>query len=271
MSKLAAFFAVAGIVLPQVANAGSILELATTEYALDPPVLGSVEITTKDRSSRIEITSISSSESGGLIYQGERKEIVAIDHTKQEYYVISQEQIEMLASQVEESMRQMEAALAQMPAEQREFARKMMQSQLPVKKPELSGGEPVRTGETDTIAGYDCDYYDVFAGETKVRDMCITGWDDFPEGQKVAGAMQELGNFFESMRAAFAKSGGLDLMDTQQEMIAYMKKLNGYPVRSREYSATGELQKETVLTGARNEEVSAEMFEPPPTYQRKEL
>ena len=95
--------------------------------------------------------------------------------------------------------------------------------------------------------------------------------EQVPEGQEVAGAMQELGDFFESLREAFAKSGGLDLMDSQQEMFAYMKELNGYPVRARDYSAAGELVKETKLIGASNEEVDPQMFEPPPTYQRKEL
>ena len=271
MNKYRILAAVSSIMFSNSVFAGSILELATTEYAQDPPVLGSVEITTEDHSSRLEITSISSSESGGLIYHGERKEIVAIDHSRQEYYVITKEQIEILAQQVEEAMKQMEAALAQMPPEQREFAKKMMESQLPVKKAELSGGTPVKTDKTDTIAGYDCDYYDVMNGDLKIRDICVTGWDDFPEGEEVAGAMQELGDFFESMREAFAKSGGLDLMDSQQEMFAYMKQLNGYPVRSRDYNAVGELQRETKLTGASNEEVNAQMFEPPPTYQRKDL
>ena len=271
MNKHRIYVVISILVFSNAVIAGSILELATTEYAQDPPILGSVEITTEDNSSRLEITSISSSESGGLIYHGERKEIVAIDHSRQEYYVITKEQIEVLAKQVEEAMKQMEAALAQMPPEQREFAKKMMESQLPVKKAELSGGTLTKTDKTDTIAGYDCDYYDVMKGELKIRDICITGWDDFPEGQEVAGAMQELGDFFESMREAFAKSGGLDLMDSQQEMFAYMKELNGYPVRSRDYSATGELVKETKLTSASNEEVDSQMFEPPPTYLRKEL
>lgn len=259
------------ILISSVANAGSVLELATTEYAMDPPVLGTIQITTEDNSSRLEITSISSNESGGLIYSGTRKEIVAMNHDKQEYYVISQAQIEMMAGQVEEAMQQMEEALAQMPPEQREFAKKMMESQMPVKKATSSAGTLNKTGKSGSIAGYDCDYYEVMNGEAKTRDLCVTGWDDFPEGQEVAGAMQELGNFFESMREAFARSGGLDLMDSQQEMIAYMKELNGYPVQTREYDAAGELVRESKLTGASQEEVSAAMFEPPKTYHRKDL
>ena len=253
------------------AFAGSVLQIATTEHALDPPVLGTVEITTEDNSTRLEITSVSSNESGGMIYHGSRKEIIAIDHGKQEYFVITQEQIEMMAGQVEEAMKQMEAALAEMPPEQREFAKKMMESQMPVKQSGFSKGTVSKTGETDTVAGYDCEYYEVLNGDIRTGDFCVTSWDDFPEGQEVAGAMQELGNFFASMREAFSRAGGLDLMDSQQKMIAYMQELNGYPVRSRDYNAAGDLVKETLLTGARNEEIGDEMFEPPPSYKKMDL
>jgi hypothetical protein len=271
MNKRSVLVFVSSIFISSAANAGSVLELATREYAQDPPILGTVQITTEDSSSRLEITSISSNESGGIIYSGERKEIVAIDHDRQEYYVITQEQIEIIAGQVEEAMKEMEAALAQMPPEQREFAKKMMEARMPVKKTGFGGGELRKTGETDNFAGYDCDYYDVLNGQDKFRDICVTEWEDFPEGQEVAGAMQEMGEFFASMREAFARSGGLDLMDSQQEMFAYMKELGGYPIRSRDYDAAGELIKETVLTGASNGEVDPALFDPPKNYQGKDL
>ena len=142
---------------------------------------------------------------------------------------------------------------------------------MPVKKTGFSDGKLTKTGESDNFAGYDCDYYDVLNGDTKFRDICVTGWDDFPEGQEVAGAMQEMGDFFASMRDAFAKSGGLDLMDSQQEMFAYMKELDGYPTRAREFDAAGEVTKETVLIDASNGEVDLALFDPPSKYQGKDL
>lgn len=271
MNKRNVLVFISSFVVSSTASAGSVLELATREYAQDPPILGSVQITTEDNSSRLEITSISSNESGGMIYNGARKEIVAIDHDRQEYYVITEEQIELIAGQIEEAMNEMEAAIAQMPLEQREFAKKMMEARLPAKKTGFSDGKLTKTGEVDNIAGYECDYYDVLNGEIKFRDICVTEWDDFPEGQEVAGAMQEMGDFFASMRDAFARSGGLDLMDSQQEMFAYMKELGGYPIRVREYDAAGELTKETILTGASNGEVDPALFDPPKNYKGKEL
>lgn len=271
MNQKSVLIVVSSILVSSVAWAGSVLELTTREYAQDPPVLGTVQITTEDNSSRLEITSISSNESGGMIYNGARKEIVAIDHDRQEYYVITQEQIELIAGQIEVAMKEMEAALAQMPPQQREFAKKMIEAQMPVKKTGFSNGTLSKTGETGNFSGYDCDYYDVLNGQKKFRDICVTPWEDFPEGREVASAMQEMGDFFASMRDAFAKSGGMDLMDSQQEMFAYMKELGGYPIQAREYDAKGKLTKEAVLTASSNGEVDPALFDPPKSYQRKDL
>ena len=112
MKKYILVIFIGGMLISATAKAGSVLELLTSEFTMDPPVLGTVEIITEDNSTRLEITSVSSNESGGLIYHGGRKEIIVIEHDRQEYYVISREQIERMAVQVEEAMKQMEEALA---------------------------------------------------------------------------------------------------------------------------------------------------------------
>ena len=249
------------------ATAGSVLTLRTTEYTSQPPILGTVEIATEEADSRLEIKSISSNESGALIFSSTRNAIVALDHQSQEYYVIDQQQIDAMAVQLEQSMQQMEEALSKMPPEQRALAEQMMQAQMPVKKTNRSRGELHKTGESDSFGGHDCDYYDVLDGDRKFRDICVTDWDDFPEGQEVAGAMKSLGDFFKSMTEAFSRSGGFDLMDTQQDMFSYMQEVGGYPIRTREYNEAGELQRETILESAQHEELDPSRFEPPEGYR----
>lgn len=244
----------------------------STEYAQDPPVVGTVEISTMGKSSRIEITSVSSSESGGMIYNAERQEMIAIDHGAQEYYVIDKEMMNRMASQVSQAMAQMKEALAAMPPEQRALAEQMMKQQMP--QPQLEAGPPVdinKTGESGSIAGYDCDYYDVMQDGRRIRDLCVTGWDDIDEGRDVAAAMMELAGFFKSMREAFAGAGGMGVMDRQQEMFAYMRELEGYPVLSRDYDAAGELQTESRLRSAGHVDLSPELFEPPASYRQQAL
>ena len=169
------------------------------------------------------------------------------------------------------AMQEMQAALAEMAPDERAHAEQIIQSRLPQKKAEGPAGELMATGETEVIAGLECRNFDVMQGEHKFRDLCVTSWDNFPEGQEVAEAMVGLGEFFTNLRRAFSESGGLDLMDRQQDMFHYMKESNGYPVRSREYTAEGTLSQETILKSASHEEVDSSFFAPPAGYRLKTM
>ncbi len=271
-SKRNCLFIAATTLVAPIALASSVLELMTTEFDKNPPVVGTVEISTMGKSSRVEITSVSSSESGGMIYNAERQEMIAIDHGAQEYYVIDKEMMDQMAGQVSDAMKQMQEALDAMPPEQRALAEQMMKQRMP--QPQVEAGPPVelnKTGESDSIAGYDCEYYDVMQEGRRIRELCITGWDDIEEGREVAGAMMELAGFFESMREAFAGAGGLGVMDRQQEMFAYMRDLNGYPILSRDYDAAGTLQTESKLRSAGRVDLNPALFEPPESYREQAL
>lgn len=250
--------------------AGSVLDLVTTEYTEDPPIVGTIEIMTEGKESRIEITSITSEESGGMIYQSDKRELIALDHTLQAYYVFDQATMDMMAAQVKSALEQTEAALAAMPPEERALAEQMIQR--PVDDaPDKGRQKLVATGASDTIAGFKCKYYDVIQDDLKIRDICMTPWKDIPEGQEASRAMMELAGFFERMRKAFEGSGGLNLMDRQQEMFAYMEELNGYPVLSRDYDPDGSIVTESRLKAARKEKFGPAMFEPPAGYQQQSL
>jgi hypothetical protein len=252
--------------------ASSVLEMMTTEYSQDPPIVGTVEIMTLGKSSRVEITSVTSSESGGMIYDASKKEMIALDHDRQEYFVIDEAAMDKMANKVSDAMRQMEEALAAMPPEQRALAEQMMRRQMPqqqVASEEENDTTLVTTGEVDSISGYDCEYIDVMEGDLRIRTLCVTSWDDIEEGREVAAAMMELVDFFEAMRNAFSDAGGLAAIDRQRDMFAYMEELNGYPVLSRDYDDAGALQTESRLRSAGHVDLQPEQFQPPSTYQQQ--
>jgi hypothetical protein len=60
-------------------------------------------------------------------------------------------------------------------------------------------------------------------------------------------------------------------MDRQQEMFAYMEKLDGYPVLARDYDASGALESESRLQAAHSKKFSESLFEPPSSYQQRVL
>lgn len=267
--RFAAILPVLAMLSPA-AHAGAVLELLTTEYTEDPPIIGTVQISTEGRESRIEITSVTSNESGGMIYRSGKKEMIAMDHAAREYYVIDQATMDRMAEQVRLAMEQTEAALESMTPEDRALAEQMMKRS----REDADRGAKhklVALGSQDKIAGYECDYYDVMQEDRKIRDLCVTPWSAIAEGKQAATAMMELADYFENMREAFAGAGGLDAMDRQQEMFAYMEELGGYPVLSRDYDTDGRLLSESRLQSARSEKISPSMFEPPPGYQQLDL
>jgi hypothetical protein len=259
----------AGALLATPALAGSVLNAKTTEYRGAAPVSGDVQMSTMGSMSRLDIKADNEEDSGTMIFNGSISELVVVDHSRKQYYVIDQEQMDGIAAKVNDATRKMEAALAEMPAEQRAMARQMMQ--LPEAAPEPPQTTLSKTGESDTIGSHDCEYFDVMQEGRRIRELCVTPWKNFPEGRETAAALIKLGDFFEGMRKAFSQSGGTSLMDRQQDMFSYMDELDGYPVLSRDYGADGTVEYESRLTSSQQTDVDAEVFARPAEYTQQSL
>ncbi len=88
-------------------SADSILEFQSTEFDQGQPIVGTVEISTSGKDTRLEIISISSAEAGGMIFHGERDEMIILDHAQRNYMIIDQARMSAMASQVSQAMSQM--------------------------------------------------------------------------------------------------------------------------------------------------------------------
>jgi Domain of unknown function (DUF4412) len=251
--------------------AGSVLELVTTEYSEEPPIIGTVEISTQDGLSRMEITSVSSSESGAMIYREESRELIAIDHEEQEYYVMDEASLEQMANQLGSAMQQMQQALAEMPPEQRAMAEQMMKQHLPAPAEENAPMTVRKTGSSDSINGFDCVYYEVQQTGAKIRELCVTPWDDIDGGREAADSMLAMAGFFEKMAEQFSSGTGMDVMGQQRALFEHMRELDGYPVLSREFGDAGELESESRLKSASTRDIDPKFFDPPQGYRQREL
>lgn len=249
--------------------ADSVLEVQTTERRGAAPVMGTVEVSTSGSKSKLDIASVDTEESGTMIFDGDIGELVVVDHEEKRYYVIDKQQMDAMAKQVRDARRQMEEALANVPPEQQAMARQMMR--LPEAVPEPPPTTLSKTGESDNVAGHDCDYFDVMQEGRRIRDLCITPWKNIEEGRETADALIKLGDFFDSMRKAFSQGGGSSLVDRQQDMYGYMNELEGYPVLSRDYGADGVVEYESRLVSSRQEELDDAIFARPEDYKQHSL
>ncbi|MEX2122697.1 MAG: DUF4412 domain-containing protein [Woeseia sp.] len=268
-SMLAISCAVSGAFSP--VFAGSILEVVTTEYREEPPVIGTVEISTQDGLSRMEITSVSSSESGAMIYREQSGELIAIDHEKKEYYVMDKASMEQIATQLSSAMQQMQQALAEMPPEQRAMAEQMMKQHIPAPAQEPEPMTVRKTGSRDSINGFGCDYYEVQQQGAKIRELCVTAWDDIDGGREAADSMLAMADFFDNMAEQFSAGTGMDVMGQQRELFEHMRELDGYPVLTREFGETGRVESESRLKSAGTRDIDADFFSPPTGYTQMDL
>jgi hypothetical protein len=92
----------------------------------------------------------------------------------------------------------------------------------------------------------------------------MSEWEDIKGGQETAEALKGVAGFFESMRQAFSGAGGMDAFDRQQELFGHMNEL-------RDFSASGALERQVLLTAAREEDLSPGFFAPPASYKLQEM
>jgi len=254
------------------AVAGAVLTTETKEYHVDPPAVGTTSMLADGGLLRVEIDSVSSSEDGLIIYRSDRNEMLVADSERLEYYVIDEQTMNQMAAQISDAMKQMDEMMKTLPPDQRAMAEQMMKQQMPALQSATKAPSTLqKTGKSDTINGYDCEYYEVLNDGRKSREMCVAKWSDIEGGEEAVDAMIGMGKFFESMHDAFSEAAGTGFMGRQQEVFAHMRQLGGYPVYARDYDDSGVLEGESTLKSSHSEAIDAAMFEPPAGYRRQEM
>ncbi|HET6629195.1 MAG TPA: DUF4412 domain-containing protein [Woeseiaceae bacterium] len=260
---------VATLALPLPALAGGVLVLEVKEYYEDPPVVSTIEISTREDATRMEVATPGRQESGGTIYRGDSGEMIVLDHGNETYYVLDEASMQQMGAQLSGAMKQMQEALEAMPPEQRAMAEKMMKQHMPqgTGQPQPPPATVHALDREDTVSGFECDYYEVRRADRKIRELCVTPWEEIPGGRDIADAMLDMAGFFDRMTSALSKETGIAVMGGQQEIFAHLEELDGYPVLTREFDRGGAVASESVLKSATAEELDPSVFEPPTGYR----
>jgi hypothetical protein len=204
-----------------------------------------------------------------MIFRGENREMIIVDHDKKSYFVIDAEQLRKLAGTISQAMASMEQALAAMPESQRAKMEQMMKSRMPDMGTPREPSVLKKTGETDTVNGYPCVKYLVWRSGIKERELWVTDWDNVAGGREVADVFYEMGAFMTEMLDSLPKmGGGGSLGDATYE---HLKEMNGFPVRTLEYGDDGVLDGQSTLISSKEVGFDPSDFEPPKKYKRKDL
>lgn len=205
----------------------------------------------------------SGSGGGFMIFDSAQRTVTIVQPAEQSYTVMTEENLKSMGNAVQQAMKQIESQLANMPPAQREQMRKMMEQQMggmmggqgPAAKPEI-----VQTGETKTVAGYECRVVRIMVQGASKGSACMTDYANLgipAEDRKTIEAMTE---FSMALTEQFG-----DMMPAHMQAMA----AQGYPV---EYDSTvggtaisGSL--ESVETGA----LDAGLFQVPEGYTQKSM
>ena len=195
-----------------------------------------------------------------VIFRGDRQHLVVLDHNRKSYFILDDRVVSRVSSQLGNVMAQMEAQLAKLPPEQREMARRMIES-LPstatAAKPEQIPHRVEARQETKTINGYSCQLFEVFRGKQKVSSVWSTQEVDDKNLMNIFG---ELNRFSQRIRqsARFAN------FETGVDFLGF-EGLEGFPILVETFK-DGKLVQRTSFTRVAPSR-KAVSFEPDPGYK----
>ncbi len=247
--------------------AGVVYEIEVTNHDRSPPKSESIQATVEGRSLKMGIPLGGRGSQGDMIFRGDRREIMVVDHKKRTYLVMDAETIERLG-QVDS---QIQEALKNVPEGQRAMVEKMMRQRMPKQPPKRPQSELRRTSERATHNGYPCVKYEVLQSGRKIRELWVTDWSNVEGGSNVAGAFEEMADFFREMMDAMPNAGGLAASGIDQNVFEHQKELDGFPVVTRDLNDDGTLERETVLRSAKRQRIDPDAFEPPSGYKRQKM
>jgi hypothetical protein len=191
--------------------------------------------------------------------------ITILDDGRKSYTEMDKEQIKKMAAQASAAMTQLQDKLKNMSPDQRAMMEKMMGDQIPGGMP--SGKPDVYeskdTGKTDAVEGRKCAVWHILRNGKLLEEVCVVPFASLPGKENFEKSFKELADAF----AEFSKG-----MPGVQNQVQVRANVNGYPVRTRSFDATGKLRgTETVMTKWVEESVPAASFEVPAGYKKNEM
>ena len=112
-----------------------------------------LEAAVEGRHLKMGIAPGSQGDRGEMIFRGDRREMVVVDHETGSYHVMDQATMNRIAGQVAGVVSQMQEALKNVPEDKRAMIEQMMKQKMPQEAPKRAAAELKKTGERGTRNG----------------------------------------------------------------------------------------------------------------------
>ena len=264
------------VVLPWLACtpvfAGVVFEMQVKDYRQSPPKTQDIEIVVEGQALMMDLVSRDSAEPDEMIFLGDRREMIFVDHDLRSFMLIEQETLERIGGHSDAARAHLEKALENVPEAQREMVAATIEKSLQeAKPPERPERRIERSGERSTQQGYPSAHYEVYLGADRIRELWVTAWSDLENGREVEATLEQMSDFFSLMVVSIARfgQGKAPLDDLAFE---HLREMGGFPVVIREFSPKdGALEVEMTLRAVWQKTIDANTFKQPPDYSQREV
>lgn len=194
--------------------------------------------------------------------------LYAVDDTDKSYVMLDKPTLEQFGKKLADAMEQVKEQLSKLPPEQRAQAEQALSKQMPG-----FGGEgqkrtveAIDTGKTDKVGGRTCRIWDLKRNGELDEQLCVVPFSALPGKENIQAVFGNFAKVFEDMAKTVPMLAGL-----MSNEFAAQEKINGFPVRSRDYE-NGKLSDiERLMSVWRDETMPAATFEIPAGYRKKSM
>lgn len=257
------------------ANAGVLLTVENRSLDGSQPERVASTIAIDGNRVRIDHTEPGRSSRGSVIYRGDRKQMIVLNHEGSSFQIVTQDSLKHMNQQINDQvsamMEQMKSKLAQLPPAQRQMVEQMMQQQNPAAMGQPAAPQPPpaqvkKTGETKTVRGYPTVQYEVYENGDRVREMWVTDWAS-------AGVKRDDFRIFKEMhqfqQQAFSSMNSGQGLQTGDAAFDEFRQVEGLPVVVTNYNGPAKVR-ETSLQSVEQKAFQDSYFEPPANYQQSQ-
>lgn len=205
-----------------------------------------------------------------LVYRGDRREMIAIDHEGQRYFTINEATIDEISARLADTDAQVEALLQTVEPEQRPQMEPLIRQEIEQAKASAPAPPVIEirnTGDKANQHGYPCVRHELYRDGALSKVYWVTDWDNIDGGPAAKAAFEDMAAFIKELQAGlpdYAQSP-----DTGNNAYENLDELGGFPVVTLEYGRDGVLMTESRLASSREQDIDPAAFDPPAGYVRQ--
>jgi hypothetical protein len=253
-------------------SAAVVLQIETRDHNVSPPRSYTTDIVAEGRFLKTTMPAVGDHAGGEMLFRGDQRELVIVDHRSKTYMVMDQAAIRRLTTELNRTRSQVDEALKNVPDSQRASMEQLLRQRVPnLQVPAQSPAQVRLVGDRARVFGYPAVRYEVVRDGHRIRELWATDWGNIDGGRDVAQVFSELGAFTHDMTEALSNSLGGRSQALDDGVLAALQGVDGFPVGVREYGDDGTIQHESALRSISQRRLNAEELEPPLGYTERAM